>query len=165
MRQMFDPQALPVRRLKISACGDAQLVRRLIGEWHSFRKAPGSNWKVAFVLVDSLHIYGVSIFAHPVARNEDQTGTLEHSRMALSPDAPRNSASYFMAQSRKWIKANMPGIKRLIAYVPSEIHTGITYRADGWRTVYSHRSESGKWTTRRKVNHGCLIRTKFEREP
>lgn len=163
MNQIFEQSE--IKKLRVVKCEDARLVRDCINAWHSFRKAPRSNWNIAFILTDGLRIYGVSIFSHPIARNEDQTTTLEHSRMALAPNAPRNSASFFMAGCRKWIRDNIPHIKRLISYVPSEHYSGVTYRADNWKVVYKNKIETATWATRRKNNFGCRVRTKFERCP
>lgn len=165
MNSLFVRDGISTRDLHLSVSTDRELICRLINQWHSWRSAP-CGWKVAFVLTDGIAIYGVSIFGRPVARCEDQETTLEHTRMALSRHAPRNSATYFMAQSRKWIRENMPHIKRLISYVPAGTYTGITYRGDNWRTVYANKKSTSKWTNRaRRHDVQNEYRTKFEREP
>ena len=151
---------------------DRTLTRRLIAAWHSTH-APRVGWKVAFVLREGSEIIGVSVWGLPTARSEDSSGrTWEHYRMALSPSAPKNAASFFIARNREWIRREAPGVTRLIAYVDETIHSGVTYRADNWRTVYTGgRGRPWKPTTNRE---GRLLhrkspalgsRAKFERSP
>lgn len=165
MTQLFEQKVAHARDLQVRRTRKRVIVKSFIDNWHSFRKCP-QGWRVAFILTDGVAIYGVSTFGRPVARREDQETTLEHTRMALSNDAPRNSASFFMAQSRKWIRANMPEVKRLISYVPAGKYKGITYLADNWRIVYENQHSTAKWTNR-KERHDVQNeqRTKFEREP
>lgn len=154
-----------ISSLHVAVTRDKELVNMLVNSWHSWRKAP-QGWRVAFVLTDGIVIHGVSTFGRPVARREDQLTTLEHTRMALADTAPRNSASFFMAKCRAWIRDNMPDIVRLISYVPSREYSGITYRADNWRIVYQDKKCSAKWTNREgRENSQNEYRTKFERIP
>jgi hypothetical protein len=151
------------------------VVGAAVAAWHSSHLPP-PGFKVAFVLrvptgnwedLASHRVVGVSTWGHPVARLEDQSGaTLEHTRMALSDAAPQNSASWFLAANRRWIRENMPAVRRLIAYVDETGHSGVTYRADNWRTVYRARRKSQTWTNRPdRKGRKAELRTKFEREP
>lgn len=163
--QLFEPSGAPVGRLRVGVTHSRELVYRLVREWHSCKGAPVS-WRVAFVLSDGLRLVGVATFGRPVARLEDQRHTLEHTRMALSPAAPRNAGTFFLAQCRAWIRAHMPEVTRLISYVSQVRHSGIVYRGDNWRVVYAGRVHSAEWTNRggRKMNKARL-RAKFERGP
>lgn len=151
--------------LRIARTRNAQLVKALVRSWHSSLPPPVS-WRVAFLLYGGGEVVGVSTFGRPVARAEDQVATLEHTRMALGPAAPKNSASWFMARTRAWIRANMPGIVRLIAYVDEARHSGVTYRADNWRIVYARRRKVQSWSSRPgRTGTKAELRTKFERAP
>jgi hypothetical protein len=146
-----------------------------VSAWHSTHRPP-PGWRVAFLLkcrgaawgdLVGYSVVGVSTWGRPVARAEDQSGaTLEHTRMALSPGAPKNSASWFIAQNRRWIRENMPEVGRLIAYVDESDHSGVTYRADNWRPIYSRRRKAQSWANRPgRTGRKAILRTKFEREP
>lgn len=165
MLQLFE-RVPELRELRVVCTHDGVLVRGLIDEWHSFRSCP-AGWRIAFMLTDGIAIYGVSIFGRPVARCEDQVYTLEHTRMALGPHAPRNSASFFMAGCRRWIRRHMPEIVRLISYVPTRRYSGVTYRADNWHVVFEDREATGRsWANRSgRGDVGNDYSTKFEREP
>jgi hypothetical protein len=85
--------------------------------------------------------------------------------MALGPGCPPNTASWFLAQNRRWIRREMPEIVRLIAYVDGTIHSGVSYRADNWREV-SRTVPTDSWGTRsNRIGRSCAIRVKFERAP
>jgi hypothetical protein len=140
------------------------LVKRLINQWHSTRRAP-AGWKIAFLLLESGKVIGVSTWGRPVARLEDQVNTLEHTRMALDSEAPKNSASWFLARNREWIRGRMPEIRRLIAYVDLEKHKGISYLADNWQVVYKERADNS-WRNRPgRTGSEARLRMKLERRP
>lgn len=167
MMQLFPVTVRRVRELHIDVTTDTNLVRMCINEWHSSSVAARRwTWRVAFILTDGVLIYGVATWGKPCARNEDQLHTLEHSRMALSPIAPRNSATYFLAKMRAWIRTHMPEIRRLISYVTMSKHTGVTYRADNWHKVYEKRTNQS-WSKSRPTRRGVSSnhKAKFERLP
>ncbi len=163
--QLLEPVADTPRQLVQGVAHTAGILKQLLGQWHGTLPAP-TGWRIAFVAHDGASIVAVSTWGRPVARMEDQETTLEHNRMACAPNAPRNTASWFIAQNRKWIRAHMPEIKRLIAYVDLRHHTGITYRADNWRTVYYGQQETSSWQNRPgHCGIAAQLRCKFEREP
>jgi hypothetical protein len=85
--------------------------------------------------------------------------------MALGPGAPKNAGSWFLARNREWIRSNLPGIRRLIAYVNLEHHTGTIYQADNWTLVYRKRTRS-TWSNRAgRLGNEARMRAKFERQP
>ena len=57
---------------------------------------------------------------------------LELRRLAISQDAPRNTASRMLSVMRKAIKKKMPHIKLLISYQDTDVHQGTIYKASGW---------------------------------
>lgn len=139
-------------------------VRELVTLWHSSHTAP-AGFRVAFFLLDGEDTIGVSTWGRPVARMEDQLTKLEHTRMALAPGSPPNSASWFLAANRAVIRTDLPEVKRLIAYVDGTIHSGVSYRADNWHEV-SQGVSTNSWGTRPdRVGRPCALRVKFERKP
>ena len=147
---------------------DRVLVMRLVRSWHSTHP-PRVGWKVSFLLKAGATVVGVSIWGLPTARHEDNSGqTWEHYRMALSPEAPKNAASFFIARNRAWIRTNAPHVTRLIAYIDETVHTGVTYRADNWwRVPCDPRGRPWKATKARpgRTSPPLGRRAKFERAP
>lgn len=157
-------------RVRAHAAVDPKIV-----SWHSTHRPP-VGWRVAFVLripgeswgdLTGFRDVGVSTWGRPVARGEDQVHTMEHTRMALGPGAPKNSASWFLAANRAWIRRYLPEVRKLIAYVDEDQgHTGVTYRADGWEVVYRARVRSQTWSSRPgRTGRQATSRTKFCRAP
>ncbi len=163
--QMFQVTISKASDLRIGVTHNKALVQGLVDEWHSVLKHP-QGWRVAFLLSGEYSIVGVATLGRPVARHEDQVTTLELTRMALADYAPKNSATYFMGQMRRWIRRNMPEIKRLISYQDEDAHLGTIYRADNWILVYSGRA-TGKssWNNRegRRIKSERKMKSKWER--
>lgn len=109
--------------------------------------------------------YAVAIWSSPVAANRLAGGEfcLELRRMAISDDAPKNSASYMIAKMTKMIKLNMPHIKKLISYQDVDAHFGTIYKASNWRKAAENNGLS--WTTKnRKRNKEQSLSTKIRWE-
>lgn len=52
--------------------------------------------------------------------------------MAVAPDAPHCTASFFLGAMRRWIQRNMPEVPRLVSYQDVDVHRGTIYKAAGW---------------------------------
>lgn len=77
-------------------------------------------------------IYAVAVWSNPVARNLPQQTWLELRRLAIAPDAPRNTASRMLAVMRRLIRGKRPEVERLVSYQDTAVHRGSIYAADGW---------------------------------
>lgn len=132
---------------QIAPTKDIRLVRQLIREWHSTLPIAPPGWKVGFIASANNIPVAAAMWGRPTARMEDQRHTLELTRLAHSPIAPRNMGTWAIAKMRIWIRKNMPEIKRLISYQDANVHHGTIYKADNWKQVYDlHTSHS--WTNR-----------------
>jgi len=119
-----------------------------IRSWHSTLPNPSPGFRVAFVVyAPNLAPVAVATWGRPVARMEDQEHTLELTRFAIGPDAPRNVGSWALARMRRWIRDNMPDVVRLISYQDADAHDGALYKADNWRQVYEKFTDH-TWTNR-----------------
>ncbi len=77
-------------------------------------------------------IYAIAIWSNPVARQLPQRDWLELRRLAVSPDAPRNTPSRMLAVMTTLIRHARPDVVNLISYQDTAAHTGAIYRAAGW---------------------------------
>lgn len=145
-----------------------RLVSELVACWHSVLPHSPAGFRVAFLVEDAgRHPIAVAMWGRPVARMEDQVATLELTRQAHGPWAPRNLGSWFLARQRAWIREHMPGIARLISYQDADAHDGALYKADNWRMVretFSARSWSESRPGRR-VGSERQHKIKWERCP
>lgn len=88
-------------------------------------------------------IYAVAIWSNPVARNLPQQTWLELRRLAIAPDAPRNTASRMLRIMALLIRKARPDVVRLVSYQDMAVHTGGIYRAAGWAATTVN--DDGNW--------------------
>jgi len=81
--------------------------------------------------------YAVAIWTDPIAANRLKDGEkiMELRRLAIAPDAPRNTASRMLGVMRRLLMKKYPDVIRLISYQSVEHHTGSIYRAAGWEST------------------------------
>jgi hypothetical protein len=89
-------------------------------------------------------IYACAIWSAPIARYFVNKGYLELRRMAISADAPKNTASRMISIMVKLIKTKHPNIIKLISYQDTEVHQGIIYKASGW--IDASRCKGSNWS-------------------
>jgi hypothetical protein len=132
-------------RIECVEPADAKRLNRL---WHSrlpTLSSPTALMKPCFGAEFDGLWYAVAIWSFPIARMLPQDGSwLELRRMAIAPDAPRNTASRMLRIMAALIGKARPEVKTLVSYQDTEVHTGGIYRAAGWRS--SRLSDGGEWT-------------------
>lgn len=91
-------------------------------------------------------VFAVAIWSRPIAANRltDGDRMRELRRLAIGPQAPRNTATRMISLMAKYIKHHHPEVCWLISYQDTEVHTGTIYRAAGWSPVAV--SELTDWT-------------------
>lgn len=135
--------------------------------WHS--RFPKIDWTnvvrnknyVCFVAEKDAIAYAAAIWSTPIAANrmKDGQSALELRRMAISQDAPFNTASRMISVMRKWIKRNMPDINLLVSYQDTDVHSGTIYKASGW--VIGAEAKGMSWSKSRKRNKEQSLATKI----
>jgi len=119
--------------------------------WHS--RFPIIDWSnvvrnryyACYVLETQGVAYGVAIWSSPIAaaRLQDGQSLLELRRLALSPECPKNTATWMLARMQEDIQARFPEVIRLISYQDTEVHHGTIYKAANWQMV--NVSPGGEW--------------------
>lgn len=142
------PLQLELREVK------PQIACELNALWHS--RLPRLDWSnvtrnTHYVCYAALYdgiIYAVAIWSSPVAQNrfKDGKSILELRRLAISPEAPKNTATRMLAVMIKLIRKKLPEITRLISYQDAAVHTGTIYKAAGWKNT--NRTEFISWNNR-----------------
>jgi hypothetical protein len=100
-----------------------------VKRWHSrLPECQDGPWMYAFLARKVDHVYAVALWSSPSARCLPQH-YVELRRMACAPDAPKNTASRFLA----WMLRQIPASHwKAISYQDTEVHTGTIYKAAGW---------------------------------
>lgn len=117
---------------------DKKLARDIIIKNHYTHKWSSCRYALGLFLDDI--VYGVAIYGFPVGRRVvksitpslENTEVLELTRLWLKDEAPKNSESFFIGKTFKWLRENTD-IKVLISYAdPMANHVGIIYQATNW---------------------------------
>lgn len=123
--------ALHARDLVFERCPVDHAVS-LTRAWHSrLPRTQRGPWQFAFHAHHAGITYAVALWHNPSARTLP-SHWLELRRMACAPDAPRNSASRFLAWMVRYFRRLHPERERCISYQDAAVHTGTIYRASGW---------------------------------
>lgn len=118
-------------------------------QWHS-RLPLLSNWQGCFAYGAECNnvMYGIAIWGRPVARSFNGLGYIELRRMAVSDDAPKNTASRMIGWMLREIRKEGT-YKKAISYQDTEVHSGIIYKATGWNAT---RSGKDSWDRPKQGN-------------
>ena len=165
---LFDtPDAQSPTDCTVTRTRSRALTTRLVRAWHSTLPNSPAGFRLAFIAyAPNQAPVAVALWGRPVARSEDQTTTLQLTRLAHGPGAPRNLGSWFLGQMRRYIRRHMPEIQRLITYHDADRHDGALYRADNWRLVYHRPVTNQDWRNRPgRSSPGVTNRVKWERNP
>lgn len=135
---------------------NSMLACKLNSEWHS--RLPYIHWSNVVRNTHSICIgakfnfkwYAVGIWSSPVAQNRFTDGKkiLELRRLAISPEAPKNTASRMISRMIEMIKKEFPEIERLISYQDTEVHNGTIYKASNW--FASSESNGISWSNKNR---------------
>lgn len=118
--------------------------RELVRLWHSRLPRFGRfACRVAYTAEHDGLFFATAIWTNPLSHKLPQMAWLELNRMAVAPDAPKNTASRMLAWMARDIRQRLPGVERLISYQDTEVHTGCIYRAAGWEAT--RLSEVDSW--------------------
>jgi hypothetical protein len=82
----------------------------------------------------------------PVARLFNGKNYLELRRMAISAEAPKNTASRMISIMVKAIRRAKPHIVKLISYQDTDVHSGTIYKASGWVEAATRKGGDDAWS-------------------
>lgn len=137
------------QRLTIIPCDLAEAMV-FVKQLHRHHRPPQGGKFALAVADESEMIRGVAIVGRPVARNADDSWTLEVTRVAT--DGCENACSALYGAS--WRATKALGYRRLITYT-LDTEPGVSLRAAGWRIVGETRG--GSWS--------CESRPRIDKHP
>lgn len=130
---------------------DFKTARAMVRIWHSrLPKLTSPQCRIAYAAEFDGIFYATAIWCRPIARALPQYEWIELQRMAIAPDAPRNTASRMLAWMVRDIRQRFADVIRLVSYQDTEVHTGTIYRAAGWKPTVCHNFSD--WTKSRHRN-------------
>ena len=168
----FEPIVPPISpiELVVREC-KAQKACDLNAIWHS--RFPRIDWSnvvrnkdyICYIAEKDAICYATAIWSSPIAGNRMKGASeiLELRRMAIAPDAPRNTASRMLKLMRKDIRRRFPHIRKLISYQDTEVHSGTIYKASGWVAGAESKGVSWQCSSRnRNIDQSTAKKVRWE---
>ena len=137
-------------------------------KWHS--RLPQIDWSnvtrnryyICFGAMFDNCWLAVGIWSSPVNQSFDIDTVLELRRMAIAPEAPKNTASRMIRIMVALIRERLPSIKRFISYQDTEVHRGTIYKAAGWQAVDTIKYRPWNKTRQRAVSQSNADKLRWE---
>lgn len=106
----------------------------IVKKWHYSKSIRAQQQKHVFSLmcVDTNKTIGVAIYGKPINRHENATDALELRRLALIDETPKNTESFFLAKTLKWLEKNTKYTHVLTYADPNQGHRGTIYKASNF---------------------------------
>lgn len=158
-----------VNEFKVLLC-ERNEISKFIEKWHYSENVNGLTINYCFKLLDAENnliggmIYGKIAMANVWKKYaEKENELLELKRLCCIDDTPKNTESYFIGATLRWIKKNTI-VKKIISYSDLTYnHHGAIYKASNF--VFSGTTNSGRVIMYEgKRYHDKTIRTKYKGE-
>jgi hypothetical protein len=156
-----------VKTYKVELCERKEIVG-FIEHWHYSKNVNGLTTDYCFKLLDTDgNMIGAMIYGKIAMANvwkkyaETEIDLIELKRLCCIDDTPKNTESYFIGHTLRWLKKNTV-IKRVISYADTTYgHEGIIYKASNFK----HCGMTAKGRVimyNGKRYHDKTIRTKYK---
>ena len=157
-----------VKEFSVVRCERSE-VRDFIEEWHYSKSINGLMSDYCFKLMDGNRMIGAMIYGRFAMANvwkkysNSPEEVIELRRLCCIDDTPKNTESYFIGSTLRWLKKNTT-IKTVISYADPEYgHEGIIYQATNFKDI--GKTSAGKVIMYNgKKYHDKAIRTKYKGE-
>ena len=154
-----------VKNFTVKIC-DRKEIKSFIETWHYSKSINGLKSNYCFKLMDKETIIGAMIYGQiGMANVWKKYATNEHDlielrRLCCIDNTPKNTESYFIGFTLRWLKKNTD-IKKVISYADSNYnHSGVIYRASNFN--YLGMTLGGRVIVyNNKQYHDKTIRTKY----
>tara|TARA_R110000823_G_scaffold235242_1_gene361305 strand:- start:23 stop:619 length:597 start_codon:yes stop_codon:yes gene_type:complete len=157
---------MSVKKYLVKTC-DRKEVKNFIETWHYSKNINGLKSNYCFKLMDKDTMIGAMIYGQIAMANvwkkyvnsEDQL--IELRRLCCIDDTPKNTESYFIGYTLRWLQKNTE-IKKVISYADETYnHQGTIYKASNFKHIGM--TNKGKVIIyNNKLYHDKTIRTKYK---
>lgn len=144
-------------------------IREFIETHHYSQSINGLMVSHSFGLYDEDILVGAMIYGKLAMANawkkygDSPEEVLELRRLVLVDDTPRNSESYFIGKTLRWLKQSTK-VKVIVSYAdPNYGHSGVIYKATNFEHVGMTAPGKVIWWNGKKY-HDKAIRTKYKGE-
>lgn len=159
---------MSVKNFTVEVCNRGE-IKDFIEKWHYSKNINGLLSDYCFKLMDGDTIIGAMIYGGLAMANawkkygDQKEDVIELRRLCCIDDTPKNTESYFIGSTLRWLKKNT-GIKVVVSYADPEYgHEGIIYKASNFK--HCGMTAKGKVIIHNgKRYHDKSIRTKYKGE-
>ena len=155
-----------VKSYKVELCQRNE-IKDFIEEWHYSKNINGLISDYCFKLLDGETLIGAMIYGRIAMAGvwkkyaDNEKDLIELRRLCCIDDTPKNTESYFIGNTIRWLKKNT-GVKRIISYADTTYnHEGTIYKASNFK----HHGMTAKgrviWYQGKRY-HDKTIRTKYK---
>ena len=156
---------MSVKNYKVKLC-DRRDIKDFIETWHYSKNINGLKSNYCFKLLDNNKLIGAMMYGQIAMANvwkkyvANEIELIELRRLCCIDDTPKNTESYFIGFTLRWLKKNTD-IKKVISYADSNYnHSGVIYRASNFN--YLGMTLGGRVIVyNNKQYHDKTIRTKY----
>lgn len=142
-------------------------IRDFIEKWHYSHNINGLMSEYCFKLMNGSDIVGAMIYGGLAMANcwkkyvDNKDDIIELRRLCCIDDTPKNTESYFIGKTLKWLMLNTK-IQKVISYADNTYnHTGIIYQATNFKHI--GKTQKGRVIMYHgKRYHDKTIRTKYK---
>ncbi len=131
---------MSVKEYTIEQCQRNE-IKEFIEKWHYSKSINGLMSSYCFKLLDGDKLIGAMIYGKLAMANaykkygDTQEDVIELRRLCCIDDAPKNTESYFIGRTLRWLKQNTK-IKTVVSYADPEYgHSGIIYKASNFKLI------------------------------
>lgn len=157
---------MKIKDMKVSLC-ERKEIRDFIEEWHYSKNINGLTSTYCFKLTHNDELIGGMIYGKLGMANvykkyvNNIEELLELKRLCCIDNTPKNTESFFISKTLKWLKKNTD-VKIIISYAdPFYGHDGIIYRASNFEHVgFTSKGKVIKYKER--IYHDKTIRTRYK---
>lgn len=157
-----------IKFFEVEPC-ERKEIKDFIEKWHYSHNINGLISNYCFKLIYNKEIIGAMIYGEFGMANvwkkygNKKSEVIELRRLCCIDDTPKNTESFFIGKTLKWLKKNTD-IKTIISYSDLEFnHSGIIYKASNFKKIGE--TQPGRIIIyNNKRYHDKTIRTKYKGE-
>ena len=156
---------MSVKDYKVELCSRNE-IKDFIETWHYSNSINGLRSDYCFKLMDKNRIIGAMIYGGLAMANawkkyaEKEDGVIELRRLCCIDETPKNTESYFIGKTLRWLRQNTK-LRKVVSYADPEYnHEGIIYKASNFSLIGKTSAGRVIWWNGKKY-HDKAIRTKY----
>jgi len=156
---------MSVKNYTVKLC-DRKYIKNFIETWHYSKNINGLKSNYCFALMNNDNLIGAMMYGQIAMANvwkkysKKEKDLIELRRLCCIDDTPKNTESYFIGFTLRWLKKNTDHTK-VISYADKTYnHEGIIYKASNFKHLGM--TNKGKVIVfNNKLYHDKTIRTKY----